>query len=797
MPVSSGFHISSFKIHNSPFILVCPDPLPLRSPPLMKRWLSALLLLLLYAGVLRAQMPSYGSMPFDIVNSNNTSVENGIGYADGNVVIQVGTTTIYADHAEYYTETQDVLVMGHVRIYNEGQVFVGERAVYNLTTKKIHAADFRGDFYPFRFSADSISSLNSGAYLVKNSSFTTSDSSVPDYQLRAKSARIYPGQRIILYNVTLYVGDLPVFWWPYLYQPLRRDMAYTLHPGFYSGWGFFTLSQWNFPIAENWDGRLHVDYREQKGIALGLDSDYRFGANDRSWGRFLSYGTQDAAPPTIIVNNNKDHVTSDRYRVSIQNRIYITDDLWASININKISDVRMLRDLLPNEYRLDPQPDNVINLTQWDKDFTLELTYRKQVNTFNDVSERLPDLSFDSTRHAITPDSNFFYDGETSAARLRLAFAQPDAPFQDYHYDRIDTYHQLTYPMEFWKFLSFVPHVGVRGDYYTNQGAFNTEVQDTTVENLLPNNTEIPTVVSSTNNQLITHGALFRGVIDGGFDTSFKLSREYPNVESRTWGLDDLRHVIQPYVDVSLAETSADPSKILQIDRFQDSTELPMFDFPQFTGIDTISDWAVIQVGARNRLETKRDNTTLDWFSLNTFLDINAKEPTFATGSFHQGIVSNLHNQMVFTPLPWIALTLNAQTPLNSHGFNQIYSGVSYLASPDLRLTVGNQYLDHNPLFADENLVDAGIYYRINDNWSLSSRDEYEFVNSTLQNQVYEVHRDLSSWIASFGIQVENNGPGSNPRILYALMFTMTLKDIPSATLPFDFDPSSINNKSP
>jgi hypothetical protein len=339
--------------------------------------------------------------------------------------------------------------------------------------------------------------------------------------------------------------------------------------------------------------------------------------------------------------------------------------------------------------------------------------------------------------------------------------------------------------------------VGLRGDYYTNQGAFNTEVQDTTVENLLPNNTLVPTTVQTTTTRLITHGALFRGVIDGGFEASFKPSKEYPNVESRAWGLDDLRHVIQPYMDLSLAATSADPSKILQIDRFQPSTQLPIFDFPQFTGIDTISNWAIVQLGIRNRLETKRDNTTFAWFSMNTHLDVNVKEPTFATGSFHQGIVSNLYNGMSFTPLPWIGLTVNSQTPLNKYGFNQINTLLNYMPVKDLQLNLGNEYLDHDPFFQSEMLVDAGLYYRFNDNWSISTRDEYEFVNSTLQNQVYEIHRDLSSWIASFGVQVENNGPGSNPRTLYALMFTMTLKDIPSATLPFDFDPGSIGSKSP
>ena len=764
----------------------------------MKPWLTAfLLVLLLPPAALLAQAPGFGSMPVDIVNADQTYFENGVAVAEGNVIIQYGMTTIYADYGQYHTDTHDVFVSGHVRIYQEGQVFVGERAVYNLETKQLHAANFQGDLYPFRFSADSVSSLQKGGYLVKNGQFTTSDSSAPDYHLRATSARIYPGQRIVMYNVKLYVGNTPVFWWPYLLQGLRRDMSYSIKPGYYSDWGFFTLTGWNFPIAENWDGRLLVDYREQRGLGVGLASRYRWGEDDRNWGRFRAYFADDSAPPTITVGGNKDHVTSDRYRVSLQDRVYITDELWANINITKISDVRMLRDFLINEYRVDPQPDNVVSLTQWDKDFTLSLTYRKQLNTFNDVSERLPELALDVSPHPVKEGSNLYYDGETSAARMRLAYAQPDAAFQDYHYDRVDTYHELIYPMQFWKFLSFVPRLGVRGDYYTNQGAFNTEPVDTTVENLLPNNTLVPTTVTSTVNRLITHGAIFRGVVDGGFESSFKVSRDYPNVESRAWGLDDLRHVIQPYMDLSMAETSVDPSKLLQIDRYQPSTQLPIYNFPEFTGIDTISNWAVVQVGVRNRLETKRDNRTLGWFSLNTYVDVNLKEPTFATGSFHQGVLSNLYNTLGFHPMPWVTMTVTSQTPLNSHGFSAINSNLSYMVSKDFQATIGNDYLDHDPFFRSQNLVDTGFYYRIDDNWSLSARDEYQFANSTLQNQVYSLHRDLSSWVASLGIQVEDNGPGSNPRLLYALMFTMTLKDIPSATIPATFDPESINSKTP
>lgn len=764
----------------------------------MKRWLYALLLLLLLPGtVVYAQLPTFGNMPVDIVNADQTYFENGVAIAEGNVVIQYGDTTIYADYGQYHTDTHDVFITGHVRIFREGEIFVGERAVYNLETKKLHAANFQGDFYPFRFSADSVNSIGApGAYVVKDASFTTSDSSIPDYQLRAKSARIYTGQRIIMRNVTLYVGNVPVFWWPYLYQPLRRDMSYTLHPGYYSGWGFFTLSEWNFPIADNWDGRLHVDFRDQRGLAFGLDTNYRFGPNDQSWGRFSSYFAPDSTPPTITVGGNKDKVTSDRYRVSIQDRVYLTDDLWANININKISDVDMLRDFLPNEYRLDPQPDNVGSLTQWDKYYTLSLVYRKQLNNFNDVTEQLPSLALDVNRHAVTEGSNLFYDGDTSYARMRLALAS-GSTLPNYEYNRVDSYHELIYPMEFWKFLSFVPRIGLRGDYYSQQGAFQTNVNDITVQTLLPNNTLVSTVQQTVTNKLVTHGAIFRGVVDGGFESSFKLSKEYPNVESRDWGLDDLRHVIQPYMDLSLAATSVDPTKLLQIDRYQPSTQLPIFDFPQFNGIDDISNWAVVQLGIRNRLETKRDNQTFTWLGLNTFVDVNIKEPTFATGGSRQGLLSNLYNNLSFSPVPWASIKVTSETPLDSHGFNEINTNLTYMASKDLQVTLGHQYLDHNPYFAASSLVDSGIYYRINDNWSLSAREEYEFDNSTLENQVYQLHRDLTSWVASFGVQVENNGPGSSPRMLYAILFTMTLKDMPGATIPFSFDPDNIDSKSP
>lgn len=153
----------------------------------MKNWLI-FALLLLAVGDARAQFSGFSDVPVQI-ESDNTRIEGGIGYADDNVVIAYQDIRIYCDHAQYNSETRDVLVEGNVRIYRSGRVFTGDRAIYNLETKVLNAAVIRGDFTPFRFQGQSLSTLGPKAYLVKEGVFTTSDNSKPDYTIRARSVQ--------------------------------------------------------------------------------------------------------------------------------------------------------------------------------------------------------------------------------------------------------------------------------------------------------------------------------------------------------------------------------------------------------------------------------------------------------------------------------------------------------------------------------------------------------------------------------------------------------------------------------
>jgi len=109
------------------------------------------------------------------------------------------------------------------------------------------------------------------------------------------------------------------------------------------------------------------------------------------------------------------------------------------------------------------------------------------------------------------------------------------------------------------------------------------------------------------------------------FDTGVEALLNYlerGRVESRTFGLDGLLHVVQPYTDFSyVRENGINPAAILQFDRFEPSTQLRPIDFPNFTSIDSIASWTVWRLGLRNRLRrgaTIRQLLGWNWILLPT-----------------------------------------------------------------------------------------------------------------------------------------------------------------------------------
>ena len=756
---------------------------PVASATAMRKLLPLIFLVFASARAAMAETPpTPGNLPVEINSTGETTYENGIATARDNVSIHVGDTDIYADHATYNSATHDVEVEGNVRMYRGTHFYIGESGTYNVDTKEIHARNMRGDYPPYFIAGEDIAVLSDNETVVKNGSFTTDDTADPSFHLRAKTVRIYENDRVIFQNVSFYIGKIPIFWWPYLYQSLDDAFSFSISPAYLSSWGPSLLTQLTFPITKEIHGRVRLDYRVRRGEALGFESDVDYGKDKESNAKLKTYFLQDQNPQLNRTTLPRGTIPGSRYRVSFQDRTYFTEnhDLYATVNVTKLSDAFVLQDFYQSEFRFDPQPDNVVALTKTDPFYTLTAITRFQANSVFDTTERLPEVTLDIKRHALF-GGPIFYEGETGVADLVRNFAR-NSGFQDYSTFRADTFHQLTYPNTYFGWLSVVPRVGFRGTYYgetrdVGQTLFTPETNPFTPDYLLVNLRQ----------PIVDNGDTFRTAFNAGVEASFKLSRAWEGVQSRALGLDGLRHIIQPFTNFSYVSDSGDPASILQFDRFQSSTQLPPIDFPQFTSIDSIDDWTIWRVGVRNRLQTRRDDLSVSWLELETFIDVNFNNP------FDRTQYSNLFNRLRFTPVPWATLVIDSQVPAFDAGFTEVNTSVSFQPMANLQISVGHRYLDDNPFFLNSSLFTFGGYYRINDNWGVGVAEQYEANTGILESQRYSVYRDLTSWVASFGAVIRDNAGVKE----YGVLLTFTLKAFPKLGFDLNFDPSGAGDTTP
>jgi LPS-assembly protein len=746
-----------------------------RSACAMRTLVFLIATLLASAGLIQGEIETPEKAPIEITSTGETTYENGLATARDNVAIHIGNTDIYADYAQYNSTTKDVELRGHVRIYRDASVYIAESGIYNTETKKLKALNARTESQPYFLTGGHVTSISENGYLIKDGTFTTHDSPKNDFHLRARTIRVYENDRVIFQYVTAYVGKVPVFWWPYLYQSLNEAFSFSISPAYLSSWGPSLLTQVTFPITEDIRGRFRLDYRGRRGVAVGLDSTMDY-FND-SQARLKTYYIQDQNPNLNETNIPRKDVPTGRYRVSLADTTNFTDDIYGLANLTKLSDQYVMQDFFQGEFRIDPVPDNVLAVTKTDPFYTLTAIERFQANQFFTTTERQPEVVLDIKRHGLF-GGPIFYEGETGFANLRLQFPQ-GLGFENYGTDRLDTFHQLTFPNTYFGWLSIVPRVGYRGTYYGKTWDLGSTTFIPPSNPLVPNFILPPPTLA---NPVKFDGDTFRSVFDTGAEASFKISRTWENVQSRAVGLDGLMHVIQPFTNFSyVKEDGPNPTSILALDRFQPSTQLPAIDFPQFTTIDTIDDWTIWRVGVRNKLETRRDDRTITWFELDTYVDVNFNNP------FDRTDYSNLFNNIRFQPLPWVSFSINSQLPAFDQGFTEVDTVANVQPMANLQLTVAHRYLNGNPFFQDSSLFVVGGYYRIDDNWGVAVQEQYEGATGILEQQRYSIYRDLSSWVASFGgIIRDNNGSKE-----YGVLFTITLKAFPKFGFDLNFDPSS------
>lgn len=723
--------------------------------------------------------------------------ELGIARAKGDVVIRYQGSTIYAKEAEYHQTTGDIFARRQVSIFKDGQIFRGDEAVYNINTGIIVASGIRGGMDPIFYDTGEVTlpTADTDVIRTQDTFVTTSDLENPSYKVKAKRIDIYPDKYIVFRHATVSVRGVPVAYMPIYAQPLNDELGYYFTPGYNDNWGAFLLNQYGFLIGDHTLATAHLDVRATRGVAGGIDLQSMRHKNETNFGNIQFYYAQDNEPNLNSVGELRANNTDpERYRLNIQHRVYLPgpeeSSLYLDVDVNKLSDQYFYMDFFPGEFRNDPQPDNLVNLIKTHPRGTISLLARDQLNEFFRTDTRLPELAIDAIRQPIF-NTGLFYEGNTSFGiyeeklgdperinannRIRIAESRLDRlnsgvldpsnitfdpleeadligslrrTLDENSFDRFFSYHQVSYPGSV-GWLSVVPRAGVGYANYSdvdgNLGT--TEEFDRTIGHL-------------------------------GVDLSAKFSKVYDGVHNRALGLDELRHIFQPYTRFSYLTGDDYPEDFGRIDRLTLSTKQRPLDVTRFTATDDLNNWNIVRLGGYNSLQTKRNGGTFPWLDLNTFVDVYAEDPEYNRD------YSNLFNELRWIPLPWLSANIDSQLPIGGGmDFTEVNSYMTFQPLPYFQFSAGHFWLDDHPFFQNSNNLRFTTYTRLGDQWGVGTAHFYEFRDGTLELQQYTLHRDLSSWTAAIGAQVRDNRVQDE----FSFIFSLTLKAFPRVGLPVDF----------
>ena len=755
-------------------------------------------------------------LKIDNQGSQEATLEGGVKFGGPVKITGDNGLEVFADTATLDLPSKSVILNGRVSVYQGNVLQRGRRAVYYYEKKVLDTRDLSISLDPIimeagKFTVEEVDGKQ--MFVGEEAGITTHDAEHPNFWARAKQTKIYPGDKITFKNLRLYAGDVPVFWLPYFSQPLDAELGYHFLPGARSGWGAFLLNSYgvmlggtrNPTTGENeaaWLlSRWHFDLRSARGVGTGVDLVDKRVKNRTNLPGLSLYYLYDLDPEYSRSGIPRGVVDPNRYQVELKHRQalpFATQAEWyLDTNLTLLSDAYYLEDFLPQVYQSNPEPDSTIGLFRRDETSLLSLYARPQLNDFFWTATRLPELAFDQARGPWF-GLPVLHEGKTSLAVLgtgmdnslreqvlepllalppgslqaedylsrlqenerrlveRIRSLPPGDPqiaglkeqLFDTGFTRFHTYHEFSLPMMLGGWLSLTPQAGLG---YTRYMAVDGPAADDD-----------------------------RVHLRAGVEAAAKFSKYLGDFKNHAWGLDGLFHVMQPYINWSVLSSDGLDPLYPQVDRLTFSTRPRTLSPERFTATDDLDSWNIVRMGVRNHLLTKRDGQAHEWLFMDTYLDAYLDDPELNRN------FSNLYNTLQFQPVPWATVGLETQFPVVSErsGFNEFATYVRVMPTPNMEVMLGYRWLDNHPVLDNSNRIDLRAFIRLNENWGLGSQQIMRFDDGTIELQQYTVHRDFGNWVAGIGLSSRDNTLKQE----YGVLFSLSLKELPSVSLPFSIE---------
>ena len=289
------------------------------------------------------------------------------------ICVKYGETVLTADSATVNRLTGEAVADGHVRIEEGSQIWVGEHIRYNFKTHQMQSEQFRMGKPPvFAQGGQLQGDITNKTYNARHALVTTDDVSDPAIRVRASRIKIVPGKYVEMWNAVLFMDGVPTFYFPYYRRNLGlRANNFNFTPGYRSVYGPFLLNTYTWYLGDAVDGKLHLDYREKRGVGAGPDLNLHLGRWGEAEFKYYYLHDQDSnagtngTPWTNGIPENR-----QRFYLGYQATPFTNLNVKALVNWQ--SDPLVLHDFFEGAYRNNPQPYSFTEVNRYWNNWSLD-----------------------------------------------------------------------------------------------------------------------------------------------------------------------------------------------------------------------------------------------------------------------------------------------------------------------------------------------------------------------------------------------------------------------------------------
>jgi hypothetical protein len=639
-------------------------------------------------------------------------------YLAGNVVLSEGDRTIRADEIYYDFENHNAIALNAVM-----RSFDADRGIpiYVRATKLRRLSESR-------FAAENVTVTTSEFYKPQisatASAVVVTDTTVTDAQAGKVTDSSYDAE---MHDVRFKMGDTTIFAWPFMRSNLERpDVPLRrIRFGHDSNFGYSVETEWFFARLlglrepQGVKGTLFADYFSKRGFGVGAEFTY---TRENYYGSILGYMIDDHGEDDLGRHYTRENLKSGediRGRFSWRHRQFLPFRWQLTTEINYASDERFVEAFYRNEFNVKKQ-ETYIHLKNIEDNRGISILGKWRINDFADELEQLPSLEYHLAGQSFFEDRLTMYsDIQVSRFEQKIGHdhnIQIDGnPFSFISYRT-----EVDMPLKVDSF-KIVPYVAATVGYDDRSG-FRRSLVDGTYTGRF--------------------GEDRVWIAEGGvriFPRPFW--KVYPNVKSRLWDLDQLRHIIQPSITAAVFKES-----------------------------DSVVDQPdIFSLALSQRLQTKRgpegNKQTVDWMRLDTEFvfvedsgDVSDAGPgpdrmlwakpivplrvLSAPDIFHGDLIGSLHRFEMYGPrrdyffADYLWRVSDTTTVLGELNYDiqsgvaqQVNLGFSRLCWPNLSYYIGTRYLRRTEVLREKgtNSFVFAATYILDPRYTMVFSQQYDF----------------------------------------------------------------------